>query len=74
MQNKPNAVCMLGPKSPRLVHTNVTSPFSRALSKLIVFTLLHNIFFTPEYLNKLSNCDVACVINFSVSALFGAFL
>ena len=61
---------MFGPKSPRLVHTRVTSAFFNALSKFIEFLLLHNMFLTPVYLSKLSNCAVACVINFSVSSLF----
>ena len=46
--------------------------FFNALSKFIEFLLLHNMFLTPVYLSKLSNCAVACVINFSVSSLFGA--
>ena len=63
---------MLGPKSPRLVQISVTSAFFNTLSKFIEFFLLHKIFFTPEYLSKRSNCDIAFVTKAKVSSLFGA--
>ena len=47
IKNKPNAVCAEAPKSPRLVHNNVISPFSSVLSKFILFVLLHKIFLIP---------------------------
>ena len=72
IKNKPKALCALGPKSPLLVHNKVISPFSNALSKSKLFVLLHNIFLTPGYLNKLSNSAEA--VNTEVFVLFKSVL
>ena len=58
-KNKPNALCVVIPKSPRLVHTKVRSPLDSISSKLIFSCLLHKIVFTPGRRNKLSNCVTA---------------
>ena len=69
IKNSPNALCVAAPKSPLRVHTNVTSPFSRASSKLMLSLRLQRMFLTPSILSRLSNCVTAEYTNFSVSAL-----
>ena len=61
-KNNPNALWPDAPKSPRLVHTNVISPFANILSKSILLCLLHKIDFTPGILNNLSNWVIAASI------------
>ena len=67
-KNIPNALCEFAPKSPLLVHTNVISPLANILSYSKLFVLLHNIFFTPGFLNKLSNSAEALNIEVFVFA------
>ena len=54
-KNKPKALWPAAPKSPRLVHKNVTSALASILSKSKLLCLLHKILFIPGILNKLSN-------------------
>ena len=73
-KNNPNALCAEAPKSPRLVHTKVISPFANDLSKFILLCLLHKILLTPGTLNSLSRMSATTEINVSVLRLLGASL
>ena len=73
-KNSPNALWLVAPKSPRLVHIKVISPFAKDSSKLILLCLLHKIFFTPGTRSNLSRMSATTEINVSVLRLLGASL
>ena len=62
-KNIPKPLWAVAPKSLLRVQQRVTSPFSSTLSNSRLFVLLHNIFFTPGYLSKLSSSADAVKID-----------